>query len=141
MRFQNASALELVDHGAGMVAIVGLVIPLALGCGLLGTQEPPSAVPSISGTITALHPDGGGGDAAPSFPHVLIEEMPGLAGVGDKAFIGFLGASIFVRKPDGSWRRGNVLDLVVGAKAQAWVDIMLQSYPGVGSATDVAMTN
>jgi len=118
----------------------GLIISVFLyGCGLFTSQEPPSVPATIVGTITGIQWEPTPGALQPPIPNVLIEEDPG-SGVGNKAFVGFSGASIFVRTGTGPWQKGTTQDLAIGVHAEAWIKDMLTSYPGMGTAEQIAVT-
>jgi hypothetical protein len=106
---------------------------LVVGC-VLGL-EPPSDPPAIVGVITELQNHETRG------LRVLVEEQPGVY-AGDKLWLAVRNASILVREAEGSWRKGSVEDLQVGALAQAWEDpefLHLDSYPGQAVAKDIAI--
>lgn len=125
--------------GSGLTGVVLLAAVSVWSCGLFRAQEPPSEPPTISGMISAIQWEREQGDLAAPVPNVLIEENPA-PGVGGKIFVGFHGASVFVRAKGGPWRRGTEADLLVGAHAQAWTTLVASSYPGMGRAREIAVT-
>jgi hypothetical protein len=116
-----------------------LVIALSLSaCGVFQSQEPPSGAAHISGVITAVQKTRIEGNPIPD-PNVLVEEFPDEVDEGDKAYVAFTEASIFVGRP-GQWRRGGPDDLVVGGRVNVWFKgITIDTYPQLGSAENIAL--
>jgi hypothetical protein len=115
------------------------VIPIfvcaaALAC-LFEALEPSSDPPLITGTITyqEWRQDFG--------PRILIEEQPGVM-AGEKVFFAIhQRTTILVRRTDGSWRRGDLGDLQIGALASGWSlnTLILDSYPRQPDASHIAV--
>ena len=117
-----------------MRRLVPVCLCAVLTACLFRSLEPPSEPATITGVITRVWTYEGSGS------RVLIEEEPGEDWTGDKVIFAVRDASVLLRQPDLSWRRGSVQDLQLGALAQAWDDgDIVDSYPGKAEARVVAV--
>lgn len=123
------------------------VLVYVTACGSLAT-EPPSRDPALTGTITVVEARSGVGLDPVSGIRILVEEDPGVFRISPPQskksyfFVSDELTTVFIRKPDGGWKRVGVDSLEVGQLVTGWYvegGLVLTSYPGQGTASEIAI--
>lgn len=114
---QNPLSVRLTPPPKAVLKIGPIVWSVLLAACFLDGLGPPDKEPT--GVITNVEKDG-------TSLRILIEEYPDMPVdgdpkiVGQKVFLSVDGASIYVRRDNGSWYLGTKEDLRVGSTARVW---------------------
>jgi hypothetical protein len=111
-----------------LVAVLGTFLT---GCG----PRVPSDPPAISGTVSAVTPNGSGNAGA-----IMVE---GSGSIGDKASLDIGGTTPILRTAkDGTVTSGVFADLKVGVRVNVWVDgPVRESYPVQAAASVIVIVD